>query len=122
MAATSGKRFGRTVAMRACSCCRAPRSNVLRGLLHQRVLECIDGIGRRAAAVDSSGDELAERVAQFALRQFRDGGDQLMRKLAADGGTDSAIFRTGARRSSRAIRDACSVVGIESAAAVPVST
>src|SRR5262245_51759198 len=93
---------------------RTAQQRAVGRFLHQRVLECIDRIGRRAPAVDQlRGNELVERVTQLALGSSEMAAINSCENSRPMAAPISAIFRAGARRSSRAISDACSVVGIE---------
>ena len=59
------------------------------GVLDQRVLEAVGGLGRRAAAEHQLGcDQLVEGGAQLVLGPVGDRGEQLVGELAADHGAD----------------------------------
>ena len=57
----------------------------VRRVLHQRVLEAVDRVGRRAALKDQLGsDELGQCGAQFILGKSGDGMQHRIRKLASN--------------------------------------
>jgi hypothetical protein len=57
----------------------------VRRVLHQRVLEAVDRVGRRAALKDQLGsDEPGHCSAQFILGKSGDGMQHRIRKLAPD--------------------------------------
>src|SRR5918993_254759 len=54
-------------------------------ILHERVLEGVDGIGRCTATEDElSGNELVQRTVQLLLRKRCHGGKQFVAELAAN--------------------------------------
>ena len=58
-------------------------------ILHERVLETIYCVGRRAALEDQLGsDKAGKSVVQFVLGKMRDGAQQRVGKLAPDRGSD----------------------------------
>ena len=88
MRVTSGKCSDRTVAMRACLLPRSTQQRAVGGLLHQSVLERIDRIGRRAAAVHQFRATSWPRPSLSSLS-----GNSAMAAInscenSADGGTD----------------------------------
>ena len=61
------------------------------GILHQRVLEGVDGLRRRAPTEDElGGDELVQSRKELLLRQGRRRGEEVVGKAAADARRDSA--------------------------------
>ena len=61
----------------------------MRRVLHQRVLEAVDRVGRRAALEHQLGsDEAGERGLQLVLGKAGDGTQQRVGKLASDRGAD----------------------------------
>ena len=71
------------------SLARAAQQGAVGGVLDQRVLEQIFGRRRNAALEDEARfDEAAQRFLQFRFGELRGRRQQLMGKIAADGGTD----------------------------------
>src|SRR4029077_3663295 len=63
---------------------RAAQQAAVRRVLHQRVLEAIDRVGRRASLEDQlGGDEASESSLQLSLGKTRDGAQQRVGKLAS---------------------------------------
>jgi hypothetical protein len=57
----------------------AAQQGAVGGVLHQRVLEAVLRVGRRAAPVDQlGGDQLRQGVVQLPLRHWRHGANQLV--------------------------------------------
>ena len=92
---------------------RAPQQAAMRRVLHQRVLEAIDRVGRRAPLEHQLGtDKPTERSLQLLLRKTGDGAQQRIGKFASDRRAICATSRTDPRRSSRDISELCKLVGI----------
>ena len=68
--------------------------------------------------ISSAVDELVEGAAA-PLGMVGDRGEQLVGELAADGGADLGHLLAGARRSSRAISESCSVAGMANGGSGP---
>jgi hypothetical protein len=61
----------------------------MRRVLHQRVLEGVDRLGRRSPLEHQlGGDQAGESRAQLVLRKIRDGTQQSVGELAPDCGSD----------------------------------
>src|SRR5207247_8268604 len=68
---------------------RAAQQAAMRRVLHQRVLESINRVGRRAALEDQLGsDELIESSLQLVVGKAGDTMQQFVGKLPPDRGTD----------------------------------
>ena len=123
--AVSGNCSSSTWAMRAWSCWRLDlEQGAVGGVLDQRVLEGVGRLGRRAAAEDQlGGDQLVERgaAAPSSGRSATAASSswENSRPIAAP---ICATSLTGARRSSRAISESCSVAGIASGGSGPASS
>ena len=94
---------------------RAPvaQHGVVRGFLHQDVLESVDRIGRLPAPEDQlGGAQLAQRALQLVLGQLGDRGEQLVREFATDHGGDlrDLLDRTEAIQAGG--QGSCSVSGM----------
>ena len=75
----------------------AARQVLIRGLLHQRVLEGVARVGRRAGAEQQLGaDDPRQRLLQRGIGLARDGAQQLVRELAPDHGADLRQLARGA--------------------------
>ena len=81
----------------------------MRRVLHQRVLEGVDRIGRRAALEHQLGsDEAAESGLQLVLGKAGDGTQQRIGELASDRRADLRhLAAPTPSRSSRAISESC---------------
>ena len=96
---------------------------LVRRVLDQRVLERVDGLGRRAAAEDQLGaDQLVEGVAQFVGGHRRDRGEYLVAELAADHGADLRHLLDRREAVEARHQESCKVVGIASGGSGPDSS
>ena len=95
---------------------RVLQQGAVGGVLDQRVLEQIFGHRRHAALEDQARfDEAAQRLLQFGLGEWRGCCQQLIGKVAPDGGAIGAtVLAAMPNRSRRPSSEACKVAGTAS--------
>ena len=92
-------------------------------VLDQGVLEAVGRLGRRAAAEDQLGaDQLFEGIVQLGSDSGDTAASSSREKSRPITAPICATSLTGARRSSRAISESCSVAGIASGGSGPDSS